>query len=77
MWLFGFGTWKPQGHKGYLAEVGEGRVLLGAVVEVQVVQVLVTVNGFNKVGKEDRGGGRNEVSMQEGTIHTESELLRT
>ena len=52
-------------------------VLLGAVVEVQVVQVLVTVNGFNKVGKEDRGGERNEVSMQEGTIHTESELLRT
>ena len=50
------GTWKPQGHKGYLAEVGEGRVLWGAVVEVQVVQVLVTVNGFNKVGKEDRGG---------------------
>ena len=70
------GTWKPQGHKGYLAEVGEGRVLWGAVVEVQVVQVLVTVNGFSKVGKEDRGG-RNEVSMQEGTIHTESELLRT
>ena len=31
-------------------------VLLGAVVEVQEVQVLVTVNGFNKVGKEDRGG---------------------
>ena len=56
MWLFGFGTWKPQGHKGYLEEVGEGMVLWGAVVEVQVVQVLVTVNGFNKVGKEDRGG---------------------
>ena len=50
-------------------------VLWGAVVEVQVVQVLVTVNGFKKVG--GIGGERNEVSMQEGTIHTESELLRT
>ena len=71
------GIWKPQGQAfDYLAEEGEGLVLLGAVEEVREVQVLVRVNGFKEVGKEAQRE-RNEGSMQEGRAHTESELFRT
>ena len=64
------------GQCSYLAEEGEGLVLLGAVEEVREVQVLVRVNGFKEVGKEAQRE-RNEGSMQEGRAHTESELFRT
>lgn len=73
------GIWKPQGQAfDYLAEEGEGLVLLGAVEEVREVQVLVRVNGFKEVGKEAQRGNEMRVfHAEKGRAHTESELFRT